>query len=105
MIDVTPKAVEKIREMLRVHAVTGGLRLGLVGGGCSGLTYKFKFESGPKPNDQVFEFDGVKVFVDPKSYTHLDGLTLDYKESLLESKFVFENPNAQHSCSCGKSFA
>ncbi len=104
MINVTPKAVAKIRQLLEANHVQGGLRLGLVGGGCSGLSYKFKLESKPRPNDQVFEFDGVKVFVDPKSYAYLQGLTLEYKESLMESQFVFENPNAQKTCSCGKSF-
>ncbi len=105
MIHVTPKAIEKIRETLEKNRVVGGFRLGVVGGGCSGLAYKFKLENEPKPSDRVFEFDGVKLFVDPKSYTHLEGLTLDYHESLMESGFVFKNPNAQHSCSCGKSFA
>ncbi len=104
MINVTPKAVERIRTLLAANPPAGGLRLGLVGGGCSGLSYKFKIEPGPRSDDQVFEFDGVRVFVDPKSYTHLEGLTLDYKESLMESQFVFENPNAQQTCSCGKSF-
>jgi iron-sulfur cluster assembly protein len=104
MINVTPTAVDKIRKMLEAHHVEGGLRLGLVAGGCSGLSYKFKLEPEPRPDDNVFVFDGVKLFVDPKSYTYLDGLTLDYKESLLESQFVFENPHAQKSCSCGKSF-
>ena len=104
MINVTPKAVEKIRETLQKNSVVGGLRLGVVGGGCSGLTYKFKLENEPRPSDQVFEFDDVKVFVDPKSFTHLDGLTLDYHESLMERGFVFKNPNAQHTCGCGKSF-
>jgi iron-sulfur cluster assembly protein len=105
MITVTSKAAEKIRETLEKHHVTGGLRLGIVGGGCSGFSYKFKLENEPRPNDNIFERDGVKVFVDPKSYEHLKGLTLDYHESLLESGFVFKNPNAQHTCSCGKSFA
>jgi iron-sulfur cluster assembly protein len=104
MISVTPKAVAKIRAMLEANHVQGGLRLGLAGGGCSGLSYKFKFESEPRPTDHVFEYDGVKVFVDPKSYAYLEGLTLDYHESLMESRFVFENPNAQKTCSCGKSF-
>jgi len=104
MINVTPKALERIRKLLEANRVQGGMRLGLVGGGCSGLSYKFKLEPQPKPNDQVFEFDGVKVFIDPKSYTYLDGLTLDFKESLMESQFVFENPNAEKTCSCGKSF-
>jgi iron-sulfur cluster assembly protein len=104
MITVTPKAVGKIRETLEKHQITGGLRLGVMGGGCSGFSYKFKLENEPRVTDNVFEFDGVKLFVDPKSYEHLEGLTLDYHESLLESGFVFENPNAQHTCSCGKSF-
>jgi iron-sulfur cluster assembly protein len=104
MINVTLKAVEKIRETLKKNNVAGGLRLGVVGGGCSGLTYKFKLENEPRPSDEVFEFDGVKLFVDPKSFAHLDGLTLDYHESLMERGFVFKNPNAQHTCSCGKSF-
>jgi iron-sulfur cluster assembly protein len=105
MINVTPLAASKIRQLLEKNHATGGLRLGVVGGGCSGLTYKFKLDSEPRPADHVVEADGVKVFVDPKSYAHLDGLTLDYHESLMESGFVFMNPNAQHSCSCGKSFA
>ena len=105
MISVTPKAIEKLREAIVKHQAAGGMRLGVVGGGCSGLAYKFKLESEPRPGDQVFEFDGVKVFVDPKSYIHLDGLTLDYHQSRMESGFVFKNPNAEHSCSCGKSFA
>lgn len=104
MINLTPKAIARIRRLLGTQHPQGGMRLGVVGGGCSGLSYKFKVEAEPRPNDHVFEFDGVKVFVDPKSYTYLEGLTLDYKESLMESQFVFENPNAQKSCSCGKSF-
>lgn len=105
MITITPFAATKMRQLLEKNQATGGMRLGVVGGGCSGLAYKFKLESESRPGDQVFEFEGVKVFVDPKSYTHLDGLTLDYHESLMESGFVFKNPNAEHSCSCGKSFA
>src|SRR5579863_5873965 len=105
MINVTPKAVEKLRETIVRHHAGGGMRLGVVGGGCSGLAYKFKLESESRPGDEVFEREGGKVLVDPKSDTHLDGLTLDYHESLMESGFVFKNPNAEHSCSCGKSFA
>jgi len=104
MIHVTPNAVAKIKQALAAHQLEGGLRLGVLGGGCSGLSYQFKFDRAPRPNDKVFEFDGVKVFVDPKSYLYLHGLTLDYKESLMESGFVFENPNAQKSCGCGTSF-
>ena len=104
MIEVTPKAVAKIKEALATHHLEGGLRLGVLGGGCSGLSYQFKFDARPRPTDKVFECDGVKVFVDPKSYIYLHGLTLDYKESLLQSGFVFENPNAKKTCGCGTSF-
>jgi iron-sulfur cluster assembly protein len=104
LIEITPTAVDKIRKTLAANHVQGGFRLGVIGGGCSGLSYKFKLESAPRPTDNIFEYDGVKVFVDPKSYEYLKGLTLDYRESLLESSFVFHNPNAKKSCSCGKSF-
>ena len=104
MIEVTPRAVEKIRKTLAANHVEGGFRLGVVGGGCSGLSYKFKLEAAPRASDNIFEYDGVHVYVDPKSYEFLKGLTLDYSESLLESAFVFHNPNAKKSCSCGKSF-
>ena len=104
MIQVTPKAVTRIREILAKQEMQGGLRLGVVGGGCSGLTYQFKLDAKPRPTDQIFEFGGVKVFVDPKSYVYLQDLTLDYRESLMQSGFVFENPNAKKTCSCGTSF-
>jgi iron-sulfur cluster assembly protein len=104
LIDITPKAVEKIRKTLEANHVEGGFRLGVVGGGCSGLSYKFKLEPQPRATDNIFEYDGVKVFVDPKSYEYLKGMTLDFTETLMESAFVFHNPNAKKSCSCGKSF-
>ena len=106
MIQVTPKAVEKIRQAFTREGLSGGgLRLGVLGGGCSGLSYQFKFDPQPRPNDNVYEFDGVKVFVDPKSILFLDGMTLDYKESLMQSGFAFHNPNAGKSCGCGTSFS
>ncbi len=104
MIDVTPAAVDRIREMLKANNIEGGLRLGVVGGGCSGLSYKFKFESQPRSSDNVFEVGGVQLMVDPKSYEYLDGLTLDFTNTLMEQAFVFHNPNATKSCGCGKSF-
>ncbi|MBM3725486.1 MAG: iron-sulfur cluster assembly accessory protein [Acidobacteria bacterium] len=103
-LTVTPKAVARIREQFRKQGVVGGLRLGVLGGGCSGLSYQFKFDPRPRPTDHVFDFDDVKVFVDPKSMLYLNGMTLDYKESLLQSGFAFENPNAQKACGCGTSF-
>ena len=104
-ITVTPKAVVKIRETFAREGVSGGgLRLGVQGGGCSGLSSLFKYEPKPRPTDHVFQFDDVQVYVDPKSMVYLAGMTLDYKESLMYSGFSFENPNATKSCSCGTSF-
>ncbi len=104
-IHVTPKAVGKIRDAFKREGVAGGLRLGVLGGGCSGLSYQFKFAAEPRPRDYVFEFEDVKVFVDPKSILFLDGMTLDWKDSLMQSGFVFENPHATKSCGCGTSFS
>jgi iron-sulfur cluster assembly protein len=105
MIQLTPKAIERIRKVFVQQGVEGGgLRLGVQGGGCSGLSYLIRFEPKNRPSDRVLEFDGVRVFVDPKSLLYLDGMTLDYKESLMQSGFVFDNPNAKQSCGCGTSF-
>lgn len=104
-VNVTPRAVQKIREAFAREGVQGGLRLGVLGGGCSGLSYQFKFDTEPRPRDLVFEFEDVKVFVDPKSILFLDGMTLDWKDSLIQSGFVFNNPHATKSCGCGTSFS
>jgi len=104
-VNVTPKAVQKIRQAFEKMGVQGGLRLGVLGGGCSGLSYQFKFDTKPRPTDKVYEFDGVQIFVDPKSIRYLNGMTLDYQESLMQSGFVFENPNAKKNCGCGTSFS
>ncbi len=104
-VHVTPKAVQKIREAFAREGVKGGLRLGVLGGGCSGLSYQFKFSPEPRPRDLVFEFEDVRVFVDPKSMVFLDGMTLDWKDSLIQSGFVFDNPHATKSCGCGTSFS
>jgi iron-sulfur cluster assembly protein len=104
-VTVTPKAVDKIREAFKKQGVTGGLRLGVLGGGCSGLSYQFKFDPKPRATDTVMQFDDVQVFIDPKSLVFLDGMTLDWKDSLMQSGFVFENPNAKKSCGCGTSFS
>ena len=104
-INVTEKAVQKIRAAFTKQGVSGGLRLGVLGGGCSGLSYQFKFEPKSRPTDHVFHFEDVQVFVDPKSMVYLDGMTLDYKESLMQSGFAFDNPHATKSCGCGTSFS
>lgn len=104
-IHVTPRAIQKIREAFAREKVSGGLRLGVLGGGCSGLSYQFKFAPEPRPKDHVFEFEDVKVFVDPKSMLFLDGMTLDWQDALIQSGFVFHNPHATKSCGCGSSFS
>jgi iron-sulfur cluster assembly protein len=105
-IHVTPKAIARIKAAFERENVSGGgLRLGVLGGGCSGLSYQFKFDAKRRPTDHQFEFDGVKVFVDPKSMVFLNGMTLDYKESLLQSGFAFDNPHAKRGCGCGTSFS
>jgi iron-sulfur cluster assembly protein len=105
MIQVTPKAIDRIKTTFAREGVTGGLRLGVLGGGCSGLSYQFKFDTKERPTDKVYEYDGVKIFVDPKSLLYLNGMTLDYQESLMQSGFVFDNPNAKKACGCGTSFS
>jgi iron-sulfur cluster assembly protein len=105
MVTVTPKAVEKIRQTFHREGVSGGLRLGVLGGGCSGLSYLFKFDPKPRPTDNVLDLEDGKVFIDPKSMVFLDGMTLDWKDSLIHSGFVFDNPHAKKSCGCGTSFS
>ena len=108
MIHVTEKAATKIQELLAkegVAAETGGLRVGVQGGGCSGLSYNIRFDSQPRERDRVFMFEDVRVFVDPKSFIYLHGMILDYEESLMHQGFEFRNPNAKKSCGCGSSFS
>ena len=105
VVHVTPKAVQKIREAFLREGVAGGLRLGVLGGGCSGLSYQFKFDAKPRPTDHIFRFDDVEVYVDPKSMVFLSGVTLDWQDSLIQSGFVFNNPHAKKSCGCGTSFS
>jgi iron-sulfur cluster assembly protein len=107
MIQVTEKAAEKIRELLSKEGVppeTGGLRVGVQGGGCAGLTYAMRLENQARDRDQVIEEYGARIFVDPKSLAYLDQTTLDYQETLMRRGFVFQNPQASRSCGCGSSF-
>jgi iron-sulfur cluster assembly protein len=105
---VTPAAIQRIRTVLAqegISPVEGGLRLGVKGGGCSGLSYAMSFDTHPRERDHIFEFDGVRVFVDPKSFVYLHGMTLDYEETLMRQGFNFINPNSSRSCGCGSSFS
>lgn len=107
-IEVTPKALEKIRSGMAKEGISpqeGGLRLGVLGGGCSGLSYSIRFDTRPRERDRVFEFDGVRIFIDPKSFVYLHGMTLDYEHTLMKQGFHFINPNSTRSCGCGSSFS
>ena len=107
MLQLTEKATARIREIMRDNGLTeGGLRVGVQGGGCSGLSYNLALDTEQRPGDRVFEQDGVKVFVDMKSLLYLSGATLDWKdEGLMQRGFTFENPNSSGACGCGESFA
>jgi iron-sulfur cluster assembly accessory protein len=103
---LTEKAAEMVKvAMQRDGAVGSGLRVGVVGGGCSGFQYQMSFEPEPGPDDTVFEQDGVRIFVDQTSQPHLQGMTLDYVFGLHGAGFKFLNPNATRTCGCGSSFA
>ena len=107
VVRVTERAARKILAMLANQGVSpevGGLRIGVQGGGCSGMSYAMRLESQPRERDKVFMEFGARVFVDPKSLTYLNGTTLEYEETLMRQGFVFQNPNAERTCGCGSSF-
>jgi iron-sulfur cluster assembly protein len=107
-INLTEKAIAKIRSAMVKEGISpagGGLRLGVQGGGCSGLSYNIRFDAQPRERDRIFQFDDVRVFVDPKSFIYLHGMILDYQETLMQQGFVFVNPNSTKSCGCGSSFS
>ncbi len=106
-IHLTERAAERIRGLLGKEGVspeTGGLRVGVQGGGCSGLSYAMRLEVQARDRDKIFEEHGARIFVDPKSFLYLSGTTLDYEMSVMRQGFVFQNPNAERSCGCGSSF-
>jgi iron-sulfur cluster assembly protein len=107
MIHISENAAAQITHLKSQDKRTGDLflRVRVVGGGCSGLSYKLDFDTEHKPDDKTFENHGVKVVTDPKSYLHLIGTELDFSGGLNGKGFVFNNPNAKKSCGCGSSFA
>jgi iron-sulfur cluster assembly protein len=107
-IQVTERALKRIRIAMakeNVSPTEGGLRLGITGGGCSGLSYNIRFDSQPRERDRIYQFDDVRIFVDPKSFIYLHGMTLDYEETLMRQGFNFINPHSTKSCGCGSSFS
>jgi iron-sulfur cluster assembly protein len=104
-VTLTDRAAARIKELIAADNREGqGLRVKVIGGGCSGLQYKVDFDV-PKVTDKIFERDGAKLLVDMKSLLYLTGTELDYKDELMQSGFVFQNPNVKKSCGCGASFA
>jgi iron-sulfur cluster assembly protein len=106
MITISQNAADQIHKMLAKNGLPGGgLRVGVKAGGCSGYEYTFAWEKEARPTDQVFTGPGAaRIFVDPKSYTLLQGTELDYDTSLMSRGFLFSNPNAKSTCGCGHSF-
>ena len=106
VITLTASAIKEVKRLINVQGITeGGLRLGVKGGGCSGLSYTINFDEKIGPHDQVYDFEGVKVIVDAKSAIYLQGTQLDYQKDLMSGAFKFVNPNANKTCGCGESFS
>jgi iron-sulfur cluster assembly accessory protein len=105
MVTITELAANKVQEFLQQNGrPEAGLRVRVVGGGCSGFQYQLALADESSADDQVFEQNGVRLFVDPRSHLYLDGTQIDYVEDIMGSGFKFVNPNATGSCGCGESF-
>ncbi len=104
-INMTPNAIAKVKEIMsQQNPVPAGLRVGVVGGGCSGFSYSMSFENAAGLMDKSYDFDGLKVYVDATSLMYLNGARIDYIETLEGAGFKFENPNVKSTCGCGSSF-
>jgi len=119
-IQVTARALKRIRIAMAKEHISpdaGGLRVGITGGGCSGLSYSIRFDTHPRERDRIYAFSQthldpaatgeppVRIFVDPKSFLYLSGMVLDYEETLMRQAFNFINPHSTKSCGCGSSFS
>lgn len=106
-VRLSPTAVARVKVLLQreKRADPAGLRVSVVGGGCSGLQYSLELDDGPREDDAVYEFEGVRVFVDPASVPYLAGTSVDYVDGLHGAGFKFVNPNADRTCGCGSSFS
>jgi len=104
MLTLTTTAVEKVKSILTERGEEGGLRISVVGGGCSGFQYQMSLDKQANADDQIIEQDGLKLFVDSRSLLYLNGTRVDYVDGLTGSGFKFENPNSKGSCGCGESF-
>jgi iron-sulfur cluster assembly accessory protein len=106
MVQLTETAVSKVKEILdSQEPKPAGLRISVVGGGCSGFSYSMAFENTPNLLDKTYQFDSLKVFIDQASMLYLDGAEVDYVETMEGSGFKFNNPNVKNTCGCGSSFS
>ena len=106
MVQLTERAIGKVKEiMASQQPAPAGLRIAVVGGGCSGFSYSMAFENTPNMLDKTYTFDGLKVFIDQASLLYLDGVQVDYVETMEGSGFKFNNPNVKNTCGCGSSFS
>jgi iron-sulfur cluster assembly protein len=106
MVQLTEKAVGKVKEIMASQEPSPvGLRIAVVGGGCSGFSYSMAFENTPNMLDKTYKFDDLQVFIDQASLLYLDGAEVDYVESMEGSGFKFNNPNVKSTCGCGSSFS
>jgi iron-sulfur cluster assembly accessory protein len=106
MVQMTPVAVGKVKEILdSQEPKPQGLRISVVGGGCSGFSYSMAFENNPSRLDKVYNYEGLKIFVDQASLLYLDGAEVDYVETMEGAGFKFNNPNVKSTCGCGSSFS
>jgi iron-sulfur cluster assembly protein len=106
-VNVTPRAAQQIKAQLARRAHTNphsGVRLGVKGGGCSGMSYVIEYCDQPRPKDKLFEVDGAKIYVDPKSLIYLNGTTFDFVDTFQQKGFKFVNPQVKSECGCGESF-
>jgi iron-sulfur cluster assembly accessory protein len=105
-LNMTPSAIAKVREIMATQdPIPAGLRVGVVGGGCSGFQYSMAFENQSGMMDKVFTYDGLKVFIDATSLMYLNNCIVDYVETFEAAGFKFENPNVKSTCGCGSSFS
>ena len=105
-ITITEAAKKKVKSILFKRQTPDDLlRIAIKGGGCSGFTYHYEFVSTPEEKDKVFDFDEVKICIDRKSYLFLNGMEIDYEETMMRSGIVMNNPNAKRTCGCGESIS
>ena len=104
MLTLTDAAIDKVKEIMTERGEQGGLRVAVIGGGCSGFQYQMSLDATPAADDKVLEQGGLRIFIDNRSALYLDGTKIDYVDGMNGSGFKFENPNSRSACGCGESF-